>query len=181
MIALLLSLLGGGGVVGLVLHFVGLAGVKKAAGRIPPKVWQFLAIAVAIGFAVWFLEHRGEERAKAAAERQRLERAEITNAVVRAVDDRLDHRLGNVSRELAGKLLTIDTEGKTIVQPMLTREILRDRGLSDPGRCLSPGLLDAVNAARGFLDSERLAGGTETGADPRPADPRAVPAGKPRR
>jgi hypothetical protein len=181
MLTLLASLLGVGGLAGLALRFLGVAGVKKAAAKVPPKVWLFLAIAISLGLAVWWIDRRGYQRAQEQAEHQRLERAEITAAVVRAIDARLDRRLETISAKLAGQLQTIDVEGKTIVQPMLTRELLRDRSLSDPSRCLSPGLLNAVNAARGFLDSEQLVGGAAAGANPRSADPARVPAAGSRR
>jgi hypothetical protein len=49
--------------------------VKKAAGKIPPKVWLFLAIAIALGLAVWFIDRRGYQRAKEQERAHTLERA----------------------------------------------------------------------------------------------------------
>lgn len=167
MIALIASVLGVGGVAGLALRFFGVAGVKKAAGKIPPKVWLFLAIAAALALAVWFIDRRGYQRAKEQDHLRQLEQQEITRAVVQAIDADLDRKLAAVSAETNKKIETIDTEGTTVVQPTITREILRDRTLTDPNRCLSPGLLEAINAARGYLD-EHLAG------DPGSANPAPV-------
>lgn len=176
MIALIASVLGVGGVAGLALRFFGVAGVKKAAGKIPPKVWLFIAIAIALALAVWFIDRRGYQRAEEQERLHKLERQEITRAVVAAIGDELDRKLAAAATATNGKIQTIDTEGKTVVQPIITREILRDSSLSDPNRCLSPGLLAAVNAARGYLLDERLAG-----AASRPANPASVPAAGARR
>lgn len=172
MIALIGSLLGIGGVAGVVLRIFGIGGVKKAAGKIPPKVWLFIVIVIALGLAVWFIDQRGFNRAKEQDHLRQLERQEITREVVAAIVGALDKKLEQIAGETNGKIQTIDTEGTTLVQPIITREILRDRSLSDANRCLSPGLLEAVNAARGYLLDERLAG-----AAARSANPASVPAG----
>jgi hypothetical protein len=148
------------------------AGMRAFLGRFGLP----LLIAIALGVAVVWIDQRGYERAKDQEHARDLERAAITADVVRAIDGKLDQRLANVSAALAGQLQTIDTEGKTIVQPILTRELLRDPGLADPDRCLSPGLLNAVNAARGFPIDGQLGGATAPGADPRSGDPARVPA-----
>jgi hypothetical protein len=121
------------------------------------KNWLPIVILVAIVAGLWFVDHRGFERAKAEDKARQLERQEITRAVVSAIDGELDRKLATIADQTHAKIQTIDTEGKTVVQPIIEREILRDRGLSDPNRCLSPGLLAAINAARGYLD-EQLAG-----------------------
>jgi hypothetical protein len=145
---------------------------KGDLAKIPPKVWLFLAIAIAIAIAVWFIDRRGYQRAEEQERLHKLERQELTRSIVSAIDGELDQRLATITAAAAGKIQTIDTEGKTVVQPIITREILRDRTLTDPGRCLSPGLLAAVNAARGYLIDERLAGGD---AAPRSASAPGVP------
>jgi hypothetical protein len=170
MIALLAGLLGVGGIAGIVLRLFGFGAVKKAASKIPPQVWLFGAIAIAIGLAAWFLDHRGYERAKEQDRLHELERQELARAIVGAIDKQLDTKLAAIGADTNGKIQTIDTEGRTFVQPIITREILRDRNLADPNRCLSPGLLSAINAARGYLD-EHLAG-----AEDGPASPPGVPA-----
>jgi hypothetical protein len=134
------------------------------------KNWLPILIVFLIVGGGIYLDRRGYNRAKEQDEKRRLERQELTRAVVAAIDVELDHRLATIAAATAGKIQTIDTEGKTVVQPIITREILRDRNLADPSRCLSPGLLEAVNAARGYLD-DRLAGGS----DARSANPASVP------
>jgi hypothetical protein len=136
-----------------------------------------LLILIALGLAVVAIDQRGYNRAKEQDRKADLERQLITADVVRSIDATLDDRLRTVSAKLAGKIQTIDTEGKTVVQPILTRELVRDPSLADPSRCLSPGLLNAVNAARGFPADGQGAGGPAALADPRSGYPRGVPAG----
>lgn len=119
-----------------------------------------LIVAIMIGLAVVAIDHRGYQRAKEEERLRELERDQITTAIVSAIDAKLDARLAAIGRQLAGKIDTIDTEGKTSAQ-IITRELIRDPGLADPGRCLSPGLLEAVNAARGYPGT---AAGAEAGS-----------------
>jgi hypothetical protein len=114
-----------------------------------------LLIAAAIGIAILIIDRRGYQRAEEQERLHKLERQELTRAIVQAIDGELDQRLAAIAARTSGKIQTIDTEGKTVVQPIITREILRDRTLTDPNRCLSPGLLEAINAARGYLLDER--------------------------
>lgn len=109
-----------------------------------------LLILIALAAGVLFIDQRGFNRAKEQDHNRELERQLITAAVVAKIDADLDQRLGTIAGKLGVKIDTIDKEGKTVVQPIITRELLRDPRLAAPGSCLSPGLLDAINAARGY-------------------------------
>jgi hypothetical protein len=109
-----------------------------------------ILILIAIALAVVTIDQRGFNRAKEQDRKLELERQQITQAVVASIDGELDRRLGKIAGELGGKIETLDREGKTVVQPIITRELERDPRLADPHSCLSPGLLEAVNAARGY-------------------------------
>lgn len=132
------------------------------------QYWLQLVILAALIGAVLFIDHRGYARAQAEDKARELERAELTAAAVGAIDKELDQRLAKISADLGGRIDTIDKEGKTIVQPIITSELVRDPRLARPDSCLSPGLLAAVNAARG-----NPAG--ELGRASRPGDPQTVP------
>lgn len=132
--------------------------------------WEVIAIAALLIGGGLYLDHRGYQRAIAADAARTAERQEITRAVVAAIDGDLDRKLAATAAATSTKIQTIDTEGRTVVQPIITRELVRDPGLAAPGSCLTPGLLDAVNAARGYLD-DRLAGAAEPGS----ANPATVP------
>jgi hypothetical protein len=114
-----------------------------------------LVILIAILLAIVVIDHRGFERAEKEAHDRELERAAIVAAVVGQIDQQLDRRLAATAATLRGTLDTIDKE-KTIVQPIITREIARDPRLADPNSCLSPGLLAAVNRARGHSAGAEL-------------------------
>jgi hypothetical protein len=123
-----------------------------------------LVILIALGLAVVLIDQRGFNRAKRQDEELELQRQLITVAVVAKIDADLDHRLGAIAGKLGVKIDTIDKEGKTIVQPIITRELERDPRLAAPDSCLSPGLLDAVNAARGYSTGADLGEAGSAGA-----------------
>jgi hypothetical protein len=127
---------------------------------------QPLAIAILIGLAVVVIDQRGFNRAKAQDQARENERALIIMAVVGAIDGKLDQRLAKISADVGRKLETIDKEGKT-VEPLIRSELARNPRLADPGSCLTPGLLEAVNRARGYP------AGAELGA-PGAGDPPGV-------
>lgn len=135
------------------------------------KYWEILLVLAVLVGGGWYLDHRGAERQADADKLRQLEQQQITAAVVSQIDGKLGGQLSAIATSTDGKIQTIDTGEKTVVQPIITREILRDHSLTDPTKCLSPGLLGAVNAARGYLD-EHLAG-----ADTGSGNPAPVPAG----
>jgi hypothetical protein len=143
----------------------------KAAASWLGRNWLPIVILVAIVAGLWFVDHRGFARAKAQDEARLNERRLITAAVVRAIDGELDRQLATIASSSSGKIQTIETEGKTVVQPIIMRELARDPSLARPGSCLTPSLLTAVNAARGYRDDEPAG----AGADARPAAPASVP------
>lgn len=126
-----------------------------------------LLILIAIGAAVLLIDQRGFQRAKDQDRKADLERSAIVAAVVGQIDQQLDQRLAVTAATLRGKLDTIDKE-RTVVQPLITREIARDPRLADPNSCLSPGLLDAVNRARGHSTGTDVgeAGSTDAASVP---------------
>jgi hypothetical protein len=144
--------------------FVLTQGMKEFLG----KFGMPLLILIAIGLAVVTIDQRGFERAKEQDRKAELERQLITAAVVASIDGKLDERLRAIADQLGVKLDTIDREGKTVVQPIITRELERDPRLAAPDSCLTPGLLGAVNAARGYPAGE-------LGGEARSANPPSVP------
>lgn len=135
------------------------AAARTAAGGFIGRNWEIILIVALFGGGCWYLDHRGYERAQEQNRARENERALISAAVVRSIDAELDGKLAKISSAANGRIQTITTEGKTVVQPIITRELLRDPRLADPNRCLSPGLLSAINAARGYLDQELTDGG----------------------
>jgi hypothetical protein len=141
---------------------------KEALGAFFSKYGLQLAILAAIVGGLWYVDHRGFERAKAEDLARANERALITQAVVSKVDGDLAGKLNAIGGQLGIKIDTLDREGKTVVQPIITRELAADPRLAAPGSCLTPGLLDAINAARGYPAGELVG---QSG----PASARVVP------
>jgi len=106
----------------------------------PAIILRFLphiAIALAIIGAIFFIDHRGYQRAQ--ADQAKLE-ARIAAKITDAVDA--------IDKKTAVRIADIDTTQRTIVQPVLTREILANPRLSDPDAGITPAMRDAINAAR---------------------------------
>lgn len=113
------------------------------------RFWpHMVGLAVILGALAW-VDHRGYERAIADAEAEKLERQTETLVLRAGITKELDAKLEKADAGLHAKLETINTERMTNVDPILARELGRDPRLADPARCLTPGLLVAVNAARG--------------------------------
>lgn len=111
--------------------------------RIMPQIGVALAI---IGAVAW-IDHRGYRRAI-------LDR-DAREAIMLA---KLDEALRRSEHRLAGQVAAIDADyarhrasvaaTRTIIQPIITREIARETRLADPASGLTPSLLDTVNRAR---------------------------------
>lgn len=108
---------------------------------------HLIVIAAVLSGLAWVYHSGG----KAMEQRLALERevqARITIKAVRDSEQRIAARLGDIDSGLGDVNRQIDTAQRTIIQPTIEREIIRETRLSDPAAGLTPGLLDAVNAAR---------------------------------
>ena len=105
-----------------------------------------LAVAAVLGGIAW-IDHRGYERAQADAKFERTVTALLIERAARRQEQRLASRLAAIDTALAQRLGSIETTRRTIVQPVISRELVRDPSLSDPDRAMSDGLRDAINAA----------------------------------
>lgn len=153
---------------GLAARFALTQGMKGFLG----KFGKPILIAIAIGLAVAVIDQRGFERAEQQEHTRQLERQQLAQAIVRAVDGELEVKLRAVATDVDGKIQTIDTEGRTIVQPIIRQELIRDPALANADSCLTPSLLAVINEARGYRDEELTDGGARVGS----AAPPSVPA-----
>lgn len=128
------------------------------------KYWEIILVVILLLAGVWYLDHRGYERAKDEDAARQLEQVQLTGAVVRQIDGDLGGKLEAIASSTSDKIQTIDTEGKTVVQPIITRELIRDPALSAANSCLTPSLLEAVNAARGYGAEELTDAGAPVGS-----------------
>lgn len=127
-------------------------------GRVPQFVW----IAIAIGGAAAWIDHRGYQRAEDNHRRELLERVIADGLHVLELDRQLKDGLAALGRGTAASLAAIQERDRNVVQPIIRAELARDPALA--GReCLTPELLRAVNASRadpgGAGAADDLAGG----------------------
>ncbi len=111
-----------------------------------PFLPHILAVAAILG-VVWYLDHRGYERAKAslAAQAARIE-AKVRSDLRRS-EQRLAGRIDALDREVAGQVAGIDALHRTVIQPTITKELTRETRYSDPAAGISDGLRAEVNRA----------------------------------
>ncbi len=114
--------------------------------------WLYLLIGAAILGAIWKIDRNGYRRAEAAAAAKAAADFKRDVAMIQAITRRLNQALADTDRALADKLAIIDKD-KSHAQPIIQRELVRDPGLAS-AKCLTPGLLDAINVARGGGDGK---------------------------
>jgi hypothetical protein len=95
-----------------------------------------IAAALAIVGAVWWINDAGYERAQA-----------DQAALEKRLTARIDATVADIDRVTADRLGGIDAADRTIIQPLLTREIAGAPRYSDPDCALTPGVFDALNRA----------------------------------
>lgn len=118
-------------------------------GRFLGRYWPYLLIAIGIGIAVVKIDANGAARAHAQDEARRLERQADAQVIVDAIGRHVDQELAELARTTNRKIAQIDKEERTIVQPIIQSEIARDPSLLTR-ECLTPELLRAINASRGY-------------------------------
>ena len=120
------------------------------------KIAPYVGAVLLLLGAVWFLDHRGYQRAKheaeladAREEASRLQmRAEIDRQV-QGLEGRMQKIVSESDTRLRQQIDSIEVQNRTIIQPTITREIQNGPPrLTDPGSGITPGLRDALNAAR---------------------------------
>lgn len=132
------------------------------------RFWPHLAIAAVLLIALAKADHNGAARASAEAERDRLQGQAIAQAVANSIARKLDEDLAELGRNTNRSIAAINTEDRTLVQPIIQKELARDPALR--GRvCLTDELLRAINIARG----------ADVGAGVEAKDQRASPASVP--
>lgn len=132
------------------------------------RILPYVGFAIALGLAVWYIDHRGYERAETEAERDRLAeasmRAEVEKLLseqVRDLEQSLNMQLAESDLRLSERVGKIDTVNRTIIQPTLEKEIRSEIRFSDPSSGITDGMRGAINQARA------LSGGScPAGTDP---------------
>jgi len=68
-------------------------------------------------------------------------------ADLRASENRMAEHLSRIDRDLGEDIAEIDATERTLIQPVIEREVSRDPTLADPDNGISDELRDAINAA----------------------------------
>lgn len=115
--------------------------------RFLPQIGLALAVASAFGAALWWIDHRGYARAIADRDTRDARMLASMQAALRASEQRLAGAMAALGADYEAQRGALARAGAAL-QPIIIKEAVRDPRLADPALGLSPGLLDAINAAR---------------------------------
>ncbi len=116
----------------------------------PAALLRFLphaGIAVAIVGAVWWLDHKGYQRAMADRDRRDAAMLDQLRSDLRQSEQRLALSIDGIAGTFDAQREALSRAGAAL-QPVILKEAAHDPRLADPALGLTPGLLDAVNRAR---------------------------------
>lgn len=121
------------------------------------KLLPYGAAALALGGAVWYIDHRGYERAETEAtardSQRKLDLAEFEKAVAQEVDGletSMQVAINDSDSRVVSHLNSLEIVNRTVIQPTLTREIQRETRLSDPAAGITDIMRQELNRARSF-------------------------------
>ena len=106
--------------------------------------------ALALGFAVWYLDHQGYQRAKRDAQLNALVTAQIVAKNLRASESNLAAKIGTIDTNVHGQIDGIRAT-HTETQRIIEREIASDPRLSNPDLGLTERMFAAINTTRAAL------------------------------
>lgn len=143
------------------------------------KVLPYIGVVLLLGTAVWYLDHRGYERATAEATARDNERKlqNATFAILLAQQTRdqegtMQNIINTSDAKLGDVLNNLTVEHNTTNQTII-KEIASDPRFTDPAAGISDGMLRAINTARGASARPCPAGSNATACftlpDPEPA------------
>lgn len=106
-----------------------------------------IAAAAAVLGLVWWLDHRGYQRARAdiAADAARIESR--IRSDLRRSEQRLTDRLAAIDGNVAARIADVDTLHRTVIQPTVVKELTRETRYSDPAAGISDSLRAEINRA----------------------------------
>lgn len=121
--------------------------------------------------AVWYIDHRGYERAEAEAtareNERKLQLAEFNRILAEKVDG-LEDSMQTSINDSASRLMTqvdqIGVVNRTIIQPTLVKEIQSEPRFTDPSLGITDGMLRELNRARGFSQQRPCPAGSVASA-----------------
>lgn len=109
--------------------------------------WPAFAAVAVIGGGMWYLDHRGYERATADAAARETKDALDAEQRTRRIEKALGDGLTGIDSKLGARFDNLRVLRQTIVQPM-QKEIIREARYSSPDCALTDGVFGKINAAR---------------------------------
>lgn len=106
-----------------------------------------IGIALAIIGAMWWLDHRGYQRAMADRDARDAKILDRMRSELRQSEQRLAISIDGIAGTYDAQRKALARAGATL-QPIILKEAVNDPRLSDPAAGLTVGLLDAINRAR---------------------------------
>ena len=107
---------------------------------------HLLVVGAVIG-AIWFIDHRGYQRAQKDAQFERLVTARLIDRRIAQLENEPAQQLHELDGALVAELGNIETVRRTVVQPAIEEAIRNDPSLGDPDRAVDRSVLDALNTA----------------------------------
>jgi plastocyanin domain-containing protein len=104
----------------------------------------------ALAFAVWFLDHRGYQRAETERNLQEISFTVMMDQRVREIEDSMQDKINKSDADLKERVDGLELTNRTVIQPTLTKEIHSETRFTDPATGITDGMLVQLNAARGL-------------------------------
>lgn len=126
--------------------------LKKIGGFFSPLSFllPFLPYVAVVGFVlggIWYIDHKGYQRAQKDAEFERMVTAILIDKYVSDLETNLRDTISGIDRNLADRIANIDLINRTIIQPTIEKEIRNDPRFSDPNLGITSVMRDALNRA----------------------------------
>lgn len=116
-------------------------------GALAARFLPHLIVAALIIGTIWWIDHRGYERAQKDAEFERAVTAALIERRVAKIEGNLVVALAARDGALVDRLGSIERVDRTVIQPVIREELRNAPHLSDPAAGYGERLRDAINAA----------------------------------
>lgn len=116
----------------------------------PAIILRLLPYIAGVGLilaAIWYLDHRGYQRAQKDAEFERMATAIMIGKYVGKLEAEIRETISGIDRNLAARIDNIDLVQRTIIQPTIEREIRNDPRFSDNSLGITDVMRRAINRA----------------------------------
>ena len=131
------------------------------------KVAPYVGAVLLVGGAVWYIDHRGYQRAEAEAAARETERQlaeaefkRILGIKVTELQMGMQTAINESDARVVGRIDDLNVVNRTIIQPTLVKEIQSEERFTDPATGITDGMLRELNRARGFSEQRPCPAGS---------------------